>query len=136
MMKMANLVKKLICYDLGRNSGRKQIRAGRRDGSAAADLLALAKVAVISGGDWPQFQKQLLPNLPHDELLANLSILPTVERSSSATTEIGSRYIFRRLDYGRENEDREPLRKPLRLRVLLPSKSGGSHRGPGSQITF
>src|SRR5689334_18228717 len=41
------------------------------------DLLAIVKVAVISGGDWPQFEKQLLANLPHDERLVNLSILPT-----------------------------------------------------------
>ena len=41
------------------------------------ELLAIVKVAVISGGDWPQFQKQLLSNLPHDGRLVNLSILPT-----------------------------------------------------------
>ena len=35
------------------------------------------KVAVISGGNWPQFEKQLLSNLPHDEHFANLSLLPT-----------------------------------------------------------
>jgi len=32
---------------------------------------------VISGGDWPQFEKQVLSNLPHDEYLKNLSLLPT-----------------------------------------------------------
>ncbi|MGA3210447.1 MAG: HAD-IIB family hydrolase [Terriglobales bacterium] len=41
------------------------------------DLLGIVKVAVISGGDWPQFEKQLLSNLPHDQILVNLSILPT-----------------------------------------------------------
>ena len=41
------------------------------------DLLGIVKVAVISGGDWPQFEKQVLSHLPHDESLANLSILPT-----------------------------------------------------------
>jgi HAD superfamily hydrolase (TIGR01484 family) len=41
------------------------------------DLLGIIKVAVISGGDWPQFEKQVLSHLPHDESLANLSILPT-----------------------------------------------------------
>jgi HAD superfamily hydrolase (TIGR01484 family) len=34
-------------------------------------------VAVISGGGWPQFEKQVLSNLPHDERLVNLSLLPT-----------------------------------------------------------
>ena len=41
------------------------------------DLLGIVKVAVISGGGWPQFEKQLVSNLPHDKLLANLSLLPT-----------------------------------------------------------
>src|ERR1039458_4269738 len=41
------------------------------------DLLGIVKVSVISGGGWPQFQKQLLSNLPNDERLANLSLLPT-----------------------------------------------------------
>src|SRR5450631_4636057 len=41
------------------------------------DLLGIVKVAVLSGGDWPQFEKQLLSNLPHDERLVNLYILPT-----------------------------------------------------------
>jgi hypothetical protein len=34
-------------------------------------------VAVISGGDWPQFENQLLSHLPHDERLVSLSLLPT-----------------------------------------------------------
>ncbi len=41
------------------------------------DLLGVVKVAVISGGGWPQFEKQLLANLPHDDRWANLSLLPT-----------------------------------------------------------
>jgi hypothetical protein len=41
------------------------------------DLLSVAKVAVISGGAWLQFQKQVLANLPQDDRLAQLSILPT-----------------------------------------------------------
>jgi hypothetical protein len=34
-------------------------------------------VAVISGGDWEQFEEQLLSVLPGDQRLENLSILPT-----------------------------------------------------------
>jgi hypothetical protein len=41
------------------------------------DLLGVVKVAVISGGDWPQFEKQVLSHLPHDQRLENLSLLPT-----------------------------------------------------------
>jgi hypothetical protein len=41
------------------------------------DLLGIVKVAVISGGDWPQFEKQVVSKIPHDQRLANLSLLPT-----------------------------------------------------------
>jgi hypothetical protein len=34
-------------------------------------------VAIISGGAWPQFEKQVLANLPHDERLKNLFLIPT-----------------------------------------------------------
>jgi hypothetical protein len=41
------------------------------------DLLGIIPVAVISGGDWPQFEKQVLSHLSHDDSLVNLSLLPT-----------------------------------------------------------
>ncbi len=40
-------------------------------------LLAVVRVAVISGGAWPQFQKQVLARLADDDSLTNLSLLPT-----------------------------------------------------------
>jgi HAD superfamily hydrolase (TIGR01484 family) len=41
------------------------------------DLLGIIKAAVISGGAWAQFEKQLLSDLPKNSCLANLSLLPT-----------------------------------------------------------
>jgi HAD superfamily hydrolase (TIGR01484 family) len=40
-------------------------------------LLAVVRVAIISGGDLYQFEKQLLANLPQSAYLQNLSLLPT-----------------------------------------------------------
>lgn len=40
-------------------------------------LLDVQKVAIISGGDWPQFQKQVVSKLPNNAKLHNLSLLPT-----------------------------------------------------------
>jgi len=39
-------------------------------------LLEVIKVAVISGGAWPQFETQVLSNLPGDGRLNDLSLLP------------------------------------------------------------
>jgi len=70
-------VKKLVVYDL---DGTLAESKSALDGEMARllhDLLGVVKVAVISGGDWPQFEKQLLSNLPQDARLENLSLLPT-----------------------------------------------------------
>jgi phosphomannomutase len=70
-------MKKLIVFDL---DGTLAESKSSLDGEMSAllhDLLGVVKVAVISGGDWPQFEKQLLADLPHDARLANLSLLPT-----------------------------------------------------------
>ena len=46
-------------------------------GEAVADLLGVAHVAVISGGDWPQFEKQVASRLPARANLSKLWLLPT-----------------------------------------------------------
>lgn len=40
-------------------------------------LLEIMRVAIISGGDLPQFQKQVVGRLTSDQRLRNLSLLPT-----------------------------------------------------------
>jgi phosphomannomutase len=44
---------------------------------AITSLLTVANVAVISGGDWPQFEKQVASRLPPTANLANLWLMPT-----------------------------------------------------------
>jgi len=70
-------MKKLIVFDLDGTLAPSKSALGPDMAALLHDLLGIVKVAVISGGDWPQFEKQLLSNLPQDERLANLSILPT-----------------------------------------------------------
>jgi len=70
-------MKKLIVFDLDGTLAPSKSALGTDMAALLHDLLGIVKVAVISGGDWPQFEKQLLSNLPQDERLANLSILPT-----------------------------------------------------------
>jgi phosphomannomutase len=70
-------VKKLIVFDLDGTLAESKSALDKGMAGLLYALLGIVKVAVISGGDWPQFEKQLLSNLPHDERLANLSLLPT-----------------------------------------------------------
>jgi len=70
-------MKKLIVFDLDGTLAESKSAVDPEMSGLLHDLLAIVQVAVISGGGWPQFEKQLVSNLPRDELLANLSLLPT-----------------------------------------------------------
>ncbi|MDD5542480.1 MAG: HAD-IIB family hydrolase [Acidobacteriia bacterium] len=70
-------MKKLIVYDLDGTLAESKSSLDAEMSTRLHDLLGVVKVAVISGGDWPQFEKQVLSHLPHDERLVNLSLLPT-----------------------------------------------------------
>jgi hypothetical protein len=69
-------VKKLIVYDLDGTLAESKSSLDAEMAARLHDLLGIIKVAVISGGGRPQFEKQLLSHLRHDERLVNLSLLP------------------------------------------------------------
>src|ERR1035437_4727559 len=71
------MVKKLIVFDLDGTLAASKSSLDTEMSSLLHDLLGVVKVAVISGGAWLQFEKQVLSHLPQDERLAKLSILPT-----------------------------------------------------------
>ena len=70
-------MKKLIVFDLDGTLAESKSSLDAEMSTLLHDLLGIVKVAIISGGDWQQFEKQLLSNLSHDERLVNLSLLPT-----------------------------------------------------------
>jgi phosphomannomutase len=70
-------MKKLIVFDLDGTLAESKAAIDKEMSIRLAALLKVAKVAVISGGDWLQFEKQVLANLPQGKTLQNLSILPT-----------------------------------------------------------
>ena len=70
-------MKRLIVFDLDGTLAESKSSLDTEMATLLSALLGIVKVAVISGGDWPQFEKQVLSNLPRDERLNNLSLLPT-----------------------------------------------------------
>lgn len=70
-------MKKLIVFDLDGTLAESKSALDSEMATLLAGLLTVAKVAVISGGDWPQFDKQLVSNLPEGQRMENLLLLPT-----------------------------------------------------------
>ena len=70
-------IKNLIVFDLDGTLAESKEEIDSVMAELLNDLLHVAKVAIISGGDWPQFQKQVLSQLPEKQYLKNLIILPT-----------------------------------------------------------
>lgn len=70
-------MKKLIAFDLDGTLALSKSPLDAEMAKLFASLLGIVKVAVISGGAWPQFEKQVLAKLPAHAVFANLAILPT-----------------------------------------------------------
>lgn len=67
----------LVAFDLDGTLAESKQPLKDAMGDALASLLSVAHVAVISGGDWPQFQKQVASRLPKHADLSKLWLMPT-----------------------------------------------------------
>ena len=70
-------MKQLVAFDLDNTLAASKQPLEPFMGDALADLLGVADVAVISGGDWPQFEKQVASRLPERADLSRLWLQPT-----------------------------------------------------------
>lgn len=70
-------MKTLIVFDLDGTLAKSKAALDDEMAKLLARLLSIVKVSIISGGDFPQFDLQVLGHLPPGSNLANLSILPT-----------------------------------------------------------
>jgi len=70
-------MKDLIAFDLDGTLAESKQPLGEPMGDALARLLQVAHVAVISGGDWPQFDKQVASRLPERADRSRLWLMPT-----------------------------------------------------------
>lgn len=70
-------MKRLMVFDLDGTLTKSKSPLDSDMAAHLRRLMTVMHVAVISGGAFPQYQKQLLSHLPHDDQLARLSLLPT-----------------------------------------------------------
>ncbi|SFR85231.1 HAD-IIB family hydrolase [Sphingomonas jatrophae] len=70
-------MKSLIAFDLDGTLAQSKQPLGTDMAALIKQLLDVAMVAVISGGDWPQFERQVIARLPGNTRLDRLFIMPT-----------------------------------------------------------
>lgn len=70
-------MKQLIIFDLDGTLSESKAALEPEMAKLLSSLLRVARVAIISGGAWAQFEKQVLSQLPADANLSSLSLLPT-----------------------------------------------------------
>ena len=70
-------MKRLVAFDLDGTLAASKQPIDTEMAALLAGLLRVADVAVISGGDWPQFQKQVVGQMAHDADFPRLWIMPT-----------------------------------------------------------
>jgi phosphomannomutase len=130
-------MKTLIVFDLDGTLAESKSSIDAEMAELLDRLLGIVKVAVISGGAWPQFEQQLLARLSQDAPLANLSLLPTS----------GTRFYQNKagwtLLYAEDFGDAEKAKIIESLKRATASTQGGVGKtwgevieDRGSQITF
>lgn len=130
-------MKKLVVFDLDGTLAESKSAIDDEMSALLSALLQVARVAIISGGAWPQFEKQVLAHLPADERLQHLSILPTCgTQFYKYTSEWKQLYA--------ENFTPEEKKKIIdalssvvdKLGYTPPQVWGSQIEDRGSQITF
>jgi HAD superfamily hydrolase (TIGR01484 family) len=130
-------MKKLIVFDLDGTLAESKSSLDAEMARLLHDLLGVIKVSVISGGDWPQFEKQVVSQLPQDGTLVNLSILPT-----SGTKFFQYKTDWKKLyeeDFSPEQRDKivSSIKKAVADAGYTAEKVWGAViEDRGSQITF
>ena len=130
-------MKKLIVFDLDGTLSESKSSLDTEMAELLSALLGVVKVAVISGGNWPQFERQLLSNLSHDGLLKNLSLLPTCG-TKFFQYELGWKQLYSE-DF--TNKEKEKIICSLNQAIGLSAFKiegtwGEQIEDRGSQITF
>ena len=125
-------MKQLIIFDLDGTLAESKSALDEEMAQLLESLFRVVKVAIISGGDWSQFEKQVLSRITSDE---NLSLLPTC----------GTKYYQYKNEWKQlyaedfSNEEKTKILSHLSkiVKDLPPVRTWGEQiEDRGSQITF
>jgi phosphomannomutase len=131
-------LKRLVAFDL---DGTLALSKQPLDDEMAALLAQLTQVAlvdIISGGDWPQFEKQVVGRMPADTAFEQLIIQPTTGTKLYRFGDGSWTAIYAELFSPEESQRiRDALQTAVRQGGYAGEKTWGEQiEDRGSQITF
>jgi len=130
-------MKDLVAFDLDGTLAESKQPLQEPMGEALANLLDVAHVAVISGGDWPQFEKQVASRLPARADRTKLWLMPT---TGTKLYRFDGEWRAVYAELFEEDEKQKILKafdESLEATGFVPEKTWGERiEDRGSQITF
>ncbi len=131
-------MKKLVAFDLDNTLAASKQPLEPFMGDALADLLGVADVAVISGGDWPQFEKQVASRLPARADLSRLWLQPTTGTKLYTFRDGKWSAVYAELfDEATKAKIFTAFDESLQVTGFVPEQTWGERvEDRGSQITF
>ncbi|MEG8043477.1 HAD-IIB family hydrolase [Sphingomonas sp. LR59] len=130
-------MKDLVAFDLDGTLAESKQPLQEPMGEALANLLDVAHVAVISGGDWPQFEKQVASRLPERADRTKLWLMPT---TGTKLYRFDGEWRAVYAELFEEDEKQKILKafdEALEATGFVPEKTWGERiEDRGSQITF
>ncbi|KTT69294.1 HAD-IIB family hydrolase [Sphingomonas endophytica] len=131
-------MKKLVAFDLDGTLALSKQPLKEDMGETLADLLTVADVAVISGGDWPQFDKQVASRLPERADRARLWLMPTTGTKLYVHKDGSWQTVYAELfDDAEKQKIITAFGEALEATGFVPEQTWGERiEDRGSQITF
>ncbi|KAI5249957.1 hypothetical protein E4T43_00526 [Aureobasidium subglaciale] len=129
---------KLIAFDLDGTLAESKQPIQASMATALTSLLTVANIAIISGGDWPQFQKQVASRLPPTADLSKLWLMPTTGTKLYTFTNGSWNTVYAELFSEDERKNIiEAFEQALEATGFVPEQTWGERiEDRGSQITF
>lgn len=131
-------MKTLVAFDLDGTLAESKQALTDDMAEALADLLGVADVAVISGGDWPQFDKQVASRLPERADCSRLWLMPTTGTKLYTYRKGAWSAVYAELFSDDEKKEIvAAFDAALEATGFVPERSWGERiEDRGSQITF
>ena len=130
-------MKSLIIFDLDGTLAESKSPVDADMVARLNELLRVMKVAIISGGDWPQFETQVLSQPLDLEGLSNLSLLPTCGTKFYVYKSKWEKLYSEDLTTSQKERIVSALKQATESLGLTPDKVWGEViEDRGSQITF